>query len=670
MAKSEDSSSSALGVRKGKVSESHEILIQAWECAFLGSPVAYLSGPITTGPRFVRWYSAAGRELTDQRLFKLLHRQNVIDANTRDIREAAVHLRSILHEPVLEPASLVIPQWTQDEYIELWARVIERFASRIIMMPGWEYSSGCTAELLRAFTHDVPATTLDGAALSLSNAVDLISEALGRVDAEQVPITGLRETLRELRKLKKGRIGTLGLEIKGEPLRKDASLDKLADVINVAQFVSFAPYRSGLRQEYARVIGSAPNYRFNSLRHALGTLLEKSAEKSINLRSYTPDNPQSREFIYGIRSTDEAVSSAERLAMEGLYVIANETVDVRDGGVSGVIMGDVIEFTPDDTPRGVEKPGSASLPRLWGLSMLSTVYGFRPEIEVPRTSRLEFSIHPKPRGWRHTHTLGWEYAEIEPTNLVAKLNWPNRFSRMLGDKVYGLLVAHFAGLPVPQTKVINRRIAPFDFGRPTGSNEVWIRTSPTEQVPGKFTTAKGWHDPFSLLRREDPNDSAIASVLCQLAVPSAYSGAAIVTSDGQLVIEGKEGEGDTFMQGLAKPEQLPEEVLSTVAALHTRASTMLGPVRLEWAYDKKSAWVLQLHRGATQSIGNVIVPGEADHWVAFDVDEGLEMLRSTIASLESGAGLILRGEVGLTSHIADVVRRAGVPTKLVPKLAE
>jgi len=273
--------------------------------------------------------------------------------------------------------------------------------------------------------------------------------------------------------------------------RKDESLNRLAELINVAQFVSFSPGPTGLSQEYARVHNFAPNFRFESTRHALQTLLESSAENQINLRSFTPENPQSREFIYGLKSLDHAVTAAERLGSEGLFVIANETVDVHDGGVSGVIMGDVIEFAPDDTPRSVEKPGIASLPRLWGLKMLSTVYGFWPEIDVPRASRLEFSIHPKPRGWRQTHTLGWEYELIDHFDLRPKLTWPNHFSRMIGDKAYGLLIAQLAGLPVPRTIVINRRIAPFSFGRPTGSSEVWTRTCPHEQVPGKFTTTKG-----------------------------------------------------------------------------------------------------------------------------------------------------------------------------------
>lgn len=235
---------------------------------------------------------------------------------------------------------------------------------------------------------------------------------------------------------------------------------------------------------------------------------------------------------------------------------------------------------------------------------------------------------------------------------------------MIGDKVFGLLVSHLAGLPVPQTTVLNRRVAPFTFGRPTGSSEVWLRTSPYEQVPGKFTTRKGWIDPFELLRQEDPQGNELASVLSQAAVPSRYAGAAIMTADDKIVIEGKAGDGDTFMQGTSLPEDLPSDVRNSVLELYQRASSFLGAVRFEWVFDGEVSWIVQLHRGATQTTADVLVPGEAEHWVAFDVKEGLENLRKAISQLEPGAGLVLRGEVGLTSHVADVIRRAGVPARI------
>jgi hypothetical protein len=113
--------------------------------------------------------------------------------------------------------------------------------------------------------------------------------------------------------------------------------------------------------------------------------------------------------------------------------------------------------------------------------------------------------------------------------------WPNTFSRFIGDKAFGLAFAHLMGLPVPATTIIAREIAPFTFGQSTGSHEYWIRTCPREQVPGRFSTYKGWHDPFRLASAEDPNGVFLASILSQESVQPLYSGALITTSTGKAI---------------------------------------------------------------------------------------------------------------------------------------
>ncbi len=447
--------------------------------------------------------------------------------------------------------------------------------------------------------------------------------------------------------------------------RKDESLDTLAQLGNVAQFISFKPGPAGsLEQQYSRVWGHAPNHRFASPSDALAELIRTSPERSINLRSYAPDSPRSKEFVYGITDAGKALEELRRLAAEGLFVIANETVDVKDGGVSGVLQGGIMEFAPDDTPRCVEKPGVASLPTEWAIRMLTTVYGFSPDIGATSDGRLEFSIHPLQRGWKHGHTICWEWEPNNTTSAQAKMNWPNRFSRHIGDKAFGLLVAELVGAKVPRTTVFGRRVAPFVFGNSTRSHEVWIRTCPHEPEPGKYTTLKGWTDPFRLMSAEDPDHGSIASVICQAAVPAAYSGAAIVTIDGDLLIEGRKGEGDGLMLGRDHPEDLPYAVSDQVRAVYEKLSAALGAVRFEWVHDGDEVWVVQLHRGATQSSETVLVPGDAREWLTFEAADGLEALRAFLQDMPNGTGLTIEGEIGLTSHLADLIRKAKRPARL------
>jgi len=447
--------------------------------------------------------------------------------------------------------------------------------------------------------------------------------------------------------------------------RKDYKLDRLAERFNVAQFVSFAPSQTEPAQQYCRLANLPENTSFASLSSALVALFERSADGTVNIRSFSKTESQSREFLYALKTVDEAASAITRIAGEGAYTIANETIDVSDGGVSGVAMGGLVEFRPDATPRGVERPGFASLPIAWATQLFKIVYGFDPGLEASENARIEFSLHPRARGWRQTHTIFWEYGEVDHFDRSADIRWPNDFSRLIGDKAYGLLIGHLAGLPVPRTTVISRRVAPFTFGSDTGSAEQWIRTAPFVQIPGKYTTARGWEDPFRLIQKEDPDGAALASVLAQQGVRAQYSGAAIEASDGELIVEGAKGTGEGFMQGKVLPQALPRNVLDAVHSTHAELRRCMGSVRFEWVFDGTIAWVVQLHIGVSQSLGRAIVPGEANEWVVFDVKDGLEALRQLVTSLAQDTGIYLNGNVGRTSHIADVVRKAGIPTRLV-----
>ncbi len=443
---------------------------------------------------------------------------------------------------------------------------------------------------------------------------------------------------------------------------KDAVLDWLSGRANVAQFVSFGP---DLAQRYCRVRGFDANHDFGTIEGAAAALLQASADGSVNVRSFTPENPKSREFIYGVREVERAAAEVRRLAQAGLYTIVNETVDVKDGGVSGVCVGEVIEFAPGDTPRCVEKPGTASLPREAGLKLLEKVYQFRPSLDYPAGARVEFSLHPLRRGFRHEQTIVWELEEMSGAGLRPELLWPNLFSRFLGDKAFGLLVGDMLGAPVPLTTVFSRGVAPFTFGERTGTGEFWIRTCPVVQDPGRYTTQRGWLDPFKLMADEDPSGDHIASVLSQEGVAASFSGSLVTDGGGAVTIEGVAGFGDAFMIGQAGVEELPDDIRAAVMRLFDSLSAHLGPVRMEWVYDGRAAWLVQLHRGATQTSGSTIYPGAAQRYHTFNVEQGINALRALISEVQgSGEGIVLLGNVGVTSHFGDLLRRARVPSHI------
>jgi hypothetical protein len=443
---------------------------------------------------------------------------------------------------------------------------------------------------------------------------------------------------------------------------KDTILDDLAETGNVAQFVSFSPT---LNQRYSRISGVERNHHFESPKQALAVLISSSAEQRINLRSFHPQRPQGNEFVYGLQNADVAFRELSRLAASGLHVIANETIDVKDGGVSGVSQCNVLEFAPGGTPRVVEAPGITRIVRSLGYRLLSKIYGFVLELPDDPNLRVEFSLHPMRRGFRKSHTVLWEVQRGENVTLDATPMWPNTFSQFIGDKTFGLLIADCLGWNVPYTTVISRVLPPFSFGQATGSEVQWMRTAPRTPEPGYFPTYRGWRDPFQMIM-EGGHEERLAAVLVQSEVPAIYSGALITGTDGRPIIEGVAGFGDRLMLGETGPASLPVDVTQLLNGLHNAAQAKLGSIRLEWVFDGKAIWVVQLQQEAALSNGCVIVSGNSIDEVAFDPRQGLDELRRLVADIQqSGCGIRVLGNIGMTSHMADVLRRSRIPSRIV-----
>jgi hypothetical protein len=449
-------------------------------------------------------------------------------------------------------------------------------------------------------------------------------------------------------------------------LYKDEVLATLAERANVAQFVSFD---ASLQQRFARIRGFLPNYCFRSVSVAVEALLRASPERRVNIRSFKPDDPKGGEFIREQCDVEEILSALSRLASKDFFTIVNESIDVNDGGVSGVVMGGIAEFSPGDTPRCVESGDITTLPVEIAIRVLKSVYGFEPAIRYDRSSRVEFSVHPAARGYAESNTVIWELQDAGSVSLEAQISWPNRFSRLVGDKVFGLLLADAFGQPVPYSEVISRYVQPYRFGRKLPSGMKWLRTCPSVRTPGRFTTVRGWRDPFQIVLADepDPSNPIISSIIIQDEVRSEFSGALLTSANGRPIIEGVAGFGDKLMLGSEGPMDLPRPVRRSLEQLHQDIRNLVGPVRLEWAYDNDQVWVLQLQQQTGHSRGSVIYPGNPEVFYSFDAAAGLEKLRAVISEIKhKDVGIKLVGNVGMTSHMADVLRDAQIPSRREP----
>lgn len=660
-------------------------MVQLFDSIFEGNEVTYVSTPLTSGNRFLTWFRERGSVLDpESKQFKDEHFRFVVQPNSEVVKKKVFQLRKRLRSFLINPIKFNRPEWNQDDYRYFWGSFIEQHVDRVVFIDDWQFSKGSAFEFLTAYRSSIETLDENLKVLDRAAACQLVESAIEEYKRSSLPASFLERIVDELKlpalnkNNDKNEVKNDFFEnINSESNRyfKDSMLDILAVIGNVAQFVSFEPIID-LTQRYSRIANFKPNYNFSSPKKAIEILLKSAVDGTVNIRSFHTKSTKGEPLKYGLYDIEEIMEILRLKASEGKITIVNETIDINDGGVSGVAIGPVIEFSPNDTPQCVDKPGVCRLPRNIGINILETVYSFRPTLDFPPAFRVEFSIHPKRHGLYQGHTLLWELEKVYPPLTTSDINWPNNFSKMLGDKAYGLLLADAIGLPVPYTTVFSRSIAPFSFGRKTRSPEIWMRTCPTVRLPGKYPTYFGWRDPFKLMANIDPpskncnkpGNGAISSILAQRAVKAEFSGSLLTThsSGSKPYIEGVRGLGDSFMIGQNAPlKKLPVEVSSAVSSLYKSAFEILGPVEIEWVYDGEKAWVIQLHKGEIACVGDVIFPGEPKGFVDFKTEKGLESLRKLIPDLKDrNEGVVLVGDIGLTSHFGDLLRKAKIPSKL------
>jgi len=650
---------------------------------FEGNEIIYISSPINTGKRFIDWYELVGKNLIiDSDEYCKEKEKNVVKPNINAIKEYVKKIRKKTSKVIIEPTNIEndMLNWSQNEFYQFWDRVIKELVDEVIFLDGWEYSIGCCYEYLSAIVNNKKTYNQNMKILDLSEAINKIKESKDLYDYYKLQDSAnIGNILGKLLMYQDSKNNKHMKQIEKKITMKDEKLHYLVtnDIANVAQFISFDPY-SNLIPKYVHI----NNYTYEKIhttKEVIERLILSAPSKSVNIRTFSPGVMKGNRLIFNkkVEDIDDIIRIVIDNSNTGKHTIINENISINDAGVSGVVLGDVIEFSPEDTPKCVDKEDVCSLPRSIGLKVLSTVYGFSPDINFDSNYRVEFSIHPSRQGVKKEHTIIWEYEYYEEAKSDKKILWPNRFSRFIGDKVFGLLIADAYGLLVPKTTVISRKIAPFSFGIETGLKEKWIRTCPIEKEPGKYYTGSVWTDPFELMKIEEAKGFKpinIASIICQDAIEAKFSGASFIRHNSKDdVIEGVSGTGDLFMIGERNKEELPKNVIEAVKELNDQLRNYhneLGDVSIEWVYDGTNVWVVQLNKlknSNNQKSNNrrVIVDGNPKYYEKVFVSDGLDSLREKINLYKNiNIGIELIGNVGITSHFGDLLRLNNIPSFL------
>jgi hypothetical protein len=156
-----------------------------------------VSVPITSGRRLVEWVRQATGNTSPAAEDGDFRRQ-VIEPNRAEARVLVRTLRGSLSGIIIDPTALSdIPGWTQANYHHLWARVVERYASRVVFGEGWQYSRGCAFEYLTAAQAGI--ATLDDRLRPIP-----IEQGIAAIDAATTTIRGLHQETEILESVLRG----------------------------------------------------------------------------------------------------------------------------------------------------------------------------------------------------------------------------------------------------------------------------------------------------------------------------------------------------------------------------------------------------------------------------------------------------------------------------------
>lgn len=160
----------------------------------------YVSAPITTGRRFVEWRRNGGSGLkpgTEQ--YEYERRLQVIEPNCAEAAVVVNRVCKQLGGIVIDPTQLDVHGWSQASYHEFWTHVVQRYAHTVVLIDGWEYSSGCTKEFLAALSVGLTLLAEDLSPMSAEAARAVIIRALESLEQDRVlPVAPLLSTLERL----------------------------------------------------------------------------------------------------------------------------------------------------------------------------------------------------------------------------------------------------------------------------------------------------------------------------------------------------------------------------------------------------------------------------------------------------------------------------------------
>jgi hypothetical protein len=170
-----------------------------------GRKAVYASSPLTTGRRarsLMREHGVVDTSTLRSRLGEAGYHDLLWNPNVAEAVAFAERIRAELgYELVITPAPFVAPDWSQDEYLALWERVIRTRVKLVFFNDAWQYSSGCVFEYAVAVDTGIPAFDAAGKAVVASDGRELAEGALRELEAEGLASELMRKSVELIRRV-------------------------------------------------------------------------------------------------------------------------------------------------------------------------------------------------------------------------------------------------------------------------------------------------------------------------------------------------------------------------------------------------------------------------------------------------------------------------------------
>jgi len=184
--------------------EEVEMVFSGIDCVLNGELAVYCSSELTTGLRLYESLREHGLKTASElkkKMGQAWFDAHIFQANVRSAKKFAESVRANLNNGalIITPAPFTAPGWSQPEYLAFWETLIRTRIEAVWFNQNWEFSNGCTFELVVALDAEVRTFDHLGNPLKRQQAIQSIEKTIDRLSAQNFDTSKLRENLGHLR---------------------------------------------------------------------------------------------------------------------------------------------------------------------------------------------------------------------------------------------------------------------------------------------------------------------------------------------------------------------------------------------------------------------------------------------------------------------------------------